>query len=161
MAEKEKKDIFHGPPTGMPTVDYDLPSQESIDILTRLLREFDRRSANRITLPPEIERDIAMVAAAFKSIQNAVALRESPLRIATIVPETGPAGTRVTITGSNFLTGSNVRFGDRAGGDVDVVSLTEIRATVPPGSGSVAVTVDTLAGSTVRKKGFTYPTPLS
>src|SRR5918992_3819645 len=155
MAEKEKKESYQpGPPSGLATVPYDLPSQESIDTLTRLLREFDRRSANGSPLPPEIERDIADVTAAFKAIQHALALKPSPLRITDISPLTGPAGTSVTITGCNFLRGSTVRFGDKDA-HVDVVSLTEICATTPSGpAGAVDVVVKTFAGSAVPVKGF-------
>jgi hypothetical protein len=159
MAEKEKKETNQpGSPGGLPTALYDVPSQESIDVLIRLLREFDRRSREGAILPPEIEQDIAVVAAAFKSIQNALALRDSPLRISGLSPLAGAAGTRVTITGSNFLTGSTVRFAGRDATDVEVVSLTEIQATAPSGpSGAVDVVVNTLAGSVARVKGFTYP----
>jgi hypothetical protein len=160
MAEKEKKEAYQpGPPSGLATIPYDLPSQESIDILTRLLREFDRRSSNGLDLPPEVVRDIADVAAAFRAIQNALALKDSPLRISGISPLTGAAGARVTITGGNFLRNSTVRFGDKDAA-VEVVSLTEIVATAPSGlSGTVSVVVNTLAGSIVRANAFTYPAP--
>jgi hypothetical protein len=159
MTEKDKKDTHQsatqsGPPMGR----YDVPNQESIDLLIRLLRDFDRRSEVGSALPPEIERDIAVVIAAFRSIENALALRDSPIRISSIAPSGGPAGTAVTITGSNFLTGSRVRFGNNDANDVSIVSLTEIRATAPSGSpGAVDVVVNTLAGSAVRAQGFTYP----
>ncbi|TDX83004.1 InlB B-repeat-containing protein [Epilithonimonas xixisoli] len=48
-------------------------------------------------------------------------------------PTTGPVGTIVTITGSNFVTGSTVKFGT-ANATVEYVSATEIKATVPAGA---------------------------
>lgn len=51
----------------------------------------------------------------------------------TAFPTTGPVGTIVTITGSNFVTGSTVKFGT-ANATVEYVSATEIKATVPAGA---------------------------
>jgi hypothetical protein len=139
-----------------------LPSQESIDLLTRLLQEFERRAnaaTSTSTLTPEVERDIAVVIAAFKAIENALALRPSSIKIDVLDPATGSAtgGTRVKITGSTFLTGARVRFGNNDARDVSIVSLTEIQATTPPGSiGAVDVVVNTLAGSAIKQQGYTY-----
>ncbi len=139
---------------------HELPSQESIDLLTRLLQEFERRSTNGVTdLPPEVERDIAIVAAAFASIESALALGESPITISGVTPSRGTAGggTRATIAGSHFLPGATVRFGNTAAKDVSVVSLTTIEATTPPGAaGTVDVVVDSLAGSARLARGYTY-----
>lgn len=159
MTEKDKKDTHQsGTQSGPPAGRYDLPNQESIDLLIRLLRDFDRRSDHGSALPPEIERDLAVVIAAFRSIESALALRDSPIKITSVAPSGGAAGTAVTITGSNFLTGSRVRFGSNDANDVSIVSLTEIRVTAPSGApGAVDVVVNTLAGSAVRAQGFTYP----
>lgn len=141
------------------------PSQHSVDLLIRLLQEFERRSAQTATsLPPDVERDIAYVKAAFDSIERALELRESPIVVSSVTPSRGPAtgATRVTIVGSQFLPGSTVRFGNAAAKDVSVVSLTEIQATAPastapPGSAvAVDVVVDTLGGSARKASGYTY-----
>lgn len=136
------------------------PSQESIDLLTRLLQEFGRRPASGLAgAPPEVERDIANVTAALESIESALELRSSPVTISSVTPGAGPAGggTRVRIAGSHLLQGAAVSFGTAAAKDVLVSSLTEIQATTPPGSaGVVDIVVNTLAGSTRLTRGFTY-----
>ena len=138
----------------------EVPSQQSVDLLIRLLQEFERRSSSTGTaLPPDVERDIAAVSAAFASIESALALGESPIVISSVTPNRGPAagGTRVTIAGSGLLQGATVRFGAAAAKDVSVISLTEIQATTPPGpTGSVDVVVDTLGGSASLARGYTY-----
>ncbi len=137
-----------------------LPSQESIDLFNRLLQEFMRGSSQTDTsLPPEVERDIAAVAATFDSLEKALALGKSPIAVTSVVPSRGPAagGTRVTIAGSHLLPGTKVRFGNADARDVLIVSLSEIQATTPGGpAGSVSVNVTTLGGSATLLSGFTY-----
>jgi len=147
------------------------PTQESIDLLTRLLQEFERRSTNGGTeLPEEVERDIAYATAALESIQSALALGESPIIISSpVTPSEGgvDGGTRIKIAGSHFLPGATVRLGDNPATEVLVVSLTEIQATTPrttlplnpDGVAVVDVVVDTLAGSARLKGGYTYRRP--
>lgn len=62
--------------------------------------------------------------------------------IASINPANGPAtgGTIVTITGTGFVPGAVVKFGE-VQAFATVVNATSISATVPPGSGIVDVTV--------------------
>jgi hypothetical protein len=136
----------------------EVPSQQSVDLLIRLLQDFERRSTPAGTaLPPDVERDIAAVGAAFKSIESALALEESPIVVSSVTPGKGAAGTRVTITGSHLLPGATVRFAGAPAKDVSVVSLTEIQATTPPGpAGTVDVVVDTVAGSASLARGYTY-----
>ena len=142
----------------------EIPTQQSVDLLIRLLQEFERRSTQTGTnLPPDVERDIAAVGAAFDSLERALGLRESAIVVSSVKPDRGPAtgGTRVTIVGSQLLPGAAVRFGDAAAKDVSVVSLTEIQATAPasplPGSaGVVDVVVDTLGGSARKASAYTY-----
>ena len=159
MAEKRESYQFANQ-GGAYTGGQGLPSQESIELLTKLLQEFERRSSSSgTTLPPEVVRDIAAVGAAFESIESALALRASPIDVASVTPSRGTAngGTRVTIAGSHLLPGSTVFFGNTAATDVSFVSLTEIQATTPPGSaGYVDVVVNTLAGSASLARGFTY-----
>ena len=83
--------------------------------------------------------------------------------ITGIAPITGltNGGTVVTITGSNFLAGITVRFGDNAGTGVSLAGSTSITATTPTGlPGAVNVVVantNALAGTNVN--GFTYVLP--
>jgi IPT/TIG domain len=162
MPEKPEKNDnpTTGNQGGIQIVGPELPTQKSIDLLTMLLQELERRYStnNASNLPPEVERDIAVVGAAFDSIESALALAESPMVISTIAPGSGPAGggTNVTITGSHFLPGATVHFGNSAATNVTVVSLREIRATTPAGPvGPADVFINTLAGS-AASGGFSY-----
>ena len=68
-----------------------------------------------------------------------------------ISPSAGPAGTPVTIYGSDFLGASAVNFGSRPGTNLKVISNTDITVDVPSGltSGTaVPVTVTTPNGTT-------------
>lgn len=145
---------------GLPAKVLGLPSQESIDLLTRLLQEFERRSEPGSTVPPDVVRDVAFVNAAFDSVKSALALAERPIVVAGVVPGGGPktGGTVVTITGSHFLAGARVRFGNDEARDVTHDSLTQIRATSPAvlTSGTVDVFIDSLAGSARLTGGFSY-----
>ena len=79
------------------------PTQESIDLLTRLLREFERRSyPSSPSLPPEVERGIEVVEATFQSLTNALALGPNPIVVSSVSPSYGRAsgGESVTILGS-------------------------------------------------------------
>ncbi|MET8765704.1 IPT/TIG domain-containing protein [Streptomyces sp. NPDC004658] len=68
--------------------------------------------------------------------------------LTAISPSAGPASgnSTVTLTGSNLLNATDVRFGTQAA-SFTVVSSTEITATPPSGSGQVAVTVTTPGGA--------------
>jgi len=137
-----------------------IPSQESIELLTKLLLEFKRHSqgGSTSTVPPEVERDVAVVLAAFDSVKSALSLAESPIAVSAVSPATGSdsGSTRTTILGSHFLPGATVRFGNGVATSVTVVSLTEIQATTPPGLGAVDVVVESLAGSGTLTRGYTY-----
>jgi len=84
-------------------------------------------------------------------------ITSSPV-ISGLAPTSGPVGTSVTITGTNFATGATVTFGSTAATNVVVVSATQITATTPAGSaGAVTVTVTNSAGlSGSLANAFTY-----
>ncbi len=90
---------------------------------------------------------------------------EAPI-ITSITPSTGlPAGgTTVTITGSGFLSGPEVRFGGTLAPGTPVVNSegTSMTVTSPAGTGTVNVTVTTLKGTSAigPADGFTYATPV-
>ncbi|MEU9061000.1 IPT/TIG domain-containing protein [Streptomyces sp. NPDC048430] len=76
-------------------------------------------------------------------------------------PAQGPTagGVVVTLTGSNLLNASAVRFGITDAASFTVVSATQITATAPPGSGNSPITVITPGGAS-NPVAFTYiPTP--
>ncbi|MFE2179744.1 IPT/TIG domain-containing protein, partial [Streptomyces sp. NPDC059455] len=66
-----------------------------------------------------------------------------------ISPATGPVGggTTVTLTGTNLLGATAVRFGAVNASSFTVVSATQITVVAPPGSGTVQVTVTTPGGT--------------
>ncbi|GGK06157.1 hypothetical protein GCM10011583_42290 [Streptomyces camponoticapitis] len=72
-------------------------------------------------------------------------------------PAQSPAagGVVVTLTGSNLLNASAVRFGVTNASSFTVVSATQITATAPPGTGSSPITVVT-PGGTSNPVAFTY-----
>ncbi len=78
--------------------------------------------------------------------------------VTAVAPTTGPAGTSVTITGSNFLGVSTVSFGTTSA-VFQVISPTQINATAPAHTiGLVGVSVTNSAGTSVDTTAddFTY-----
>ncbi|MFR9752943.1 IPT/TIG domain-containing protein, partial [Nocardia sp. 004] len=78
--------------------------------------------------------------------------------LTAINPTQGPAGTTVTLTGSNLSTVTAVNFGGTPAASFTVVSATQITAVVPSGTGTVAVTVTSPAG-TSNSVAYTYGVP--
>ncbi len=69
--------------------------------------------------------------------------------VTSISPSTGPSSgaTAVTITGTNFLTGASVSFGQSTASTIKVVNSTTITAVAPPHvAGAVGITVSNKAG---------------
>src|SRR5215207_7839645 len=88
------------------------PSQESIDLLTKLLQEFHRRTTPTVEeLPPEVKRDVDAVATIVDTLRKAIALTPIATTVAGLDPNRGSSGREVTITGTRFLPGSTVYFG--------------------------------------------------
>ncbi len=82
--------------------------------------------------------------------------------VSAVAPNTGTAGTSVTITGTNLYTATQVLFGSTPATAITPVSPTEITATVPAGTGTVDVRVVTPAGESAASSAdhFSYPLPL-
>ncbi|WP_280307711.1 IPT/TIG domain-containing protein [Nocardia abscessus] len=81
--------------------------------------------------------------------------------LASVAPDSGPeiGGNTVVLDGTGFSGTSAVRFGDTSAASFTVVSDIEIRAVVPTGTGTVAVTV-TAIGGTSNPATYTYvPVP--
>lgn len=170
MPEKSEKKDSYPAVSQSPAVagGQGLASQESVNLLTKLLQDFERRCQPAVTtIPPAVERDISIVTAAFDSVKNALAFGENPIEIDSLRPDHGRAGggERVTICGSHLLPGSTVFFGGAAATDVSFISLSEIKVTAPPrpqanvGYGDqlqVDVVVNTLGGSATLVRGYTY-----
>jgi alpha-tubulin suppressor-like RCC1 family protein len=90
------------------------------------------------------------------SMDDGGALLVSPVTTLTgVSPSSGAAGITVTITGLNLKGATKVLFGS-ASASFTVVSPTKITATVPAGSGTVAITVTTPLGTSGKNCHFTY-----
>lgn len=72
----------------------------------------------------------------------------TPPIISSFNPTSGPAGTLVTITGSNFTGSTSVKFGGTAASSFTIVSPTSITATIGLGlSGNISITNPSGTGS--------------
>ena len=83
----------------------------------------------------------------------------APPTASEIAPAGGSAGSLVAIIGTGFVSApgiTQVLFGTTSATDFTVDSATHISATVPPGSGTVAVTVTTPAGTTAVSAAMQY-----
>jgi len=78
-----------------------------------------------------------------------------PPTITSFSPTSGPVGTSVTITGTNFTGTTAVNFGGVASTNFTVNSSTQIKATVPAGAVTGAITVVTPSGTAVSSANFT------
>jgi len=97
------------------------------------------------------------------SCRIAVGLLQPGPAISSISPATGPesGGTQVTIAGENFRPGAMVLFGASPATNVVVESSVTIRATAPPGTGTIGLTVRNSDGqSAILQSAFTYQAPV-
>lgn len=90
---------------------------------------------------------------------SSITPRAAPV-ISAVSPNRGmtTGGTSVTITGSGFMTTTNVKFGGTSATGITVVSDTQITATSPAGTGVVDITVVTPGGTSATgiADRFTY-----
>lgn len=81
----------------------------------------------------------------------------SPTTITGVSPPTGPAGTVVVLSGTEFGAGTIVRFGDTYALRVTVESATRIRCSAPPRpAGPCTVSVEAGSGVCTAADAFTY-----
>ncbi|MFN5026249.1 MAG: IPT/TIG domain-containing protein [Bacteroidota bacterium] len=78
--------------------------------------------------------------------------------VSSFTPSTGPAGTTVTITGTDFNAVTNVRF-NGVNSSFTVNSTTTITATVPAGASTGAITVVNGSGTGTSGTNFTVTLP--
>jgi len=78
--------------------------------------------------------------------------------ITGFTPSSGPAGTTVTITGTNFTGTTTVTFGGTVATSFTVVSPTSITASTGTGT-SGKITITTPAGTAISSTDFTFTTP--
>jgi hypothetical protein len=89
-----------------------------------------------------------------------IAAAPPSVTLTAVNPQAGAAGSSVTLTGSGFSgTSLSVHFGSAAATNVQFVSDSKITATVPAGTGTVAVSVADSLGTASLNPGYFYFTP--
>ena len=83
----------------------------------------------------------------------------APPAIASFTPASGPAGTVVTLTGTDFANATGIKFHGLAGTAFALVSGTSAQATVPIGATTGTLTITTPAGTGTSLTTFTVPAP--
>ena len=96
----------------------------------------------------------ANAASEFSNEAMAMTLQLPP-NITRFTPASGPVGTRVTVTGTHFLGVTDVRFNRVSSLEFEVVSMTSIRAILPPEATSGPISVVTPGGTAVSADPFT------
>ena len=79
--------------------------------------------------------------------------------ITSFTPASGPAGTVVTITGTNFTGATAVSFNNITAAAFTVSSPTQITATVPTGNATGFIRVTTPSATAASATAFTVPAP--
>lgn len=79
--------------------------------------------------------------------------------ITSFTPTSGPIGTMVTLTGSNFTGATNISFNGTSALTFNVVSATSAMATVPVGASTGAISITTPGGTVFSASVFTVTVP--
>ncbi|HEY3576773.1 MAG TPA: hypothetical protein VGK68_02110 [Gaiellaceae bacterium] len=90
-----------------------------------------------------------------QSFQATTLTAAAPPSISGFAPTSGPVGTSVTISGSNFTGASAVSFGGTGATGFTVDSASQITATVPAGASSGPISVTTPNGTGTSTASFT------
>lgn len=91
----------------------------------------------------------------------ALACTPAPPTVSAISPVAGPAGTAVTVTGSNFTDGTTARLGGQTLGELTIASPTELSGTVPAAVkvGPADLVVQSPGGQAALPKAYTLSIP--
>jgi len=89
------------------------------------------------------------------SADNFAITPSQPPAITSFSPSSGPNGTEVTISGSNFIGVSSVKFGGAPTSTFTVDSITQIRATLSSGASNGEISVTTPGGTAFSTDDFT------
>ena len=101
---------------------------------------------------------VRALASGFSNEARATTLEAPPPTLTRFTPTTGPAGTRVTLTGTHFLGATDVRFNGVSAVVFEVLSGTNIEAVVPRGAIRGPISVVTPGGTAVSAEPFTVTT---
>ncbi len=83
-----------------------------------------------------------------------------PPRVSSVSPASGAAGTKVTVSGANFVPGATtVKFGTNTATSVTVLNPDTLTVSSPSGSGEVDVTVSTSYGTSATGSADLYSYP--
>ena len=105
-----------------------------------------------------IQALVHSLASGFSNEARATTLEALPPTLTRFSPVRGPAGTRVTLTGTHFLGATHVLFNGVRAPEFEIVSGTSIEAVVPPGASSGRISVVTPGGTAVSSDPFTVTT---
>ena len=115
-------------------------------------------SGNIFIDPPSL----ALASQTWQPLNTVIGYSQVPT-VTAISPASGAAAgaDQVTITGTGFVAAASVSFGSTAATAYTVDSDTQLVATSPAGSGTVDITVSTLAGTSATSAAdrFTYVQP--
>ena len=105
--------------------------------------------------PPSPVKDVVLRTIVVNQSAVAVEPSASAPTVTGFSPTSGPVGTSVTLTGTNFTGATAVAFNGTSAATYSVVSATEITATVPTGATSGTIAVTTPEGTGVSSASFT------
>jgi hypothetical protein len=113
------------------------------------------RAQPRRTLPRRVVGALFLAAIACVVLAAPAAARTPAPKISSFSPTSGPAGTVVTVAGSNFTGATAVAFNRSPAASYTVVSGSQIRATVSAGATTGRISVTTPGGTANSAGNFT------
>ena len=92
---------------------------------------------------------------------NVVKPQAQKATITSFSPASGPVGTEVTIIGTNLLSTTQVTFNGKIATNLQVVSASTVKATVPAGAKSGKIALTTASGTVSSSTKFTVTAGLA
>jgi len=108
--------------------------------------------------PPAPVKEVALKTIVIDRAVAAVPAAQAPT-VTIFTPTSGPVGTSVTLTGTNFTGATAVAFNGTAAMAFTVGSATQITVTVPAGATTGTIAVTTPAGTGASAANFTVGVP--
>jgi uncharacterized repeat protein (TIGR03803 family) len=120
---------------------------------TRAAITSDKSSEIKTKVPAGATTGTIEITTSAGTLKSNVAFRITP-QLKSFIPNSGPAGTQVQITGVSLTQTTAVTFGGVATPDVKVISDTQITAAVPTGATTGKITITTLGGAATSAASF-------